>query len=251
MKKFIIMSLTALFALSLAGCGKGKEKEGEGDTADGDAEAKLSYIMNNQDDAVTVNSGDFSVKLAKNECASVKSAEEAKLKVSVGTEVACDNSDENKENDCGVSGGKHYEVGADKKVKALAKNLDNVSACKPLAKPADDLTITALLVIPSTGDDTTKVKVTVGDKSVELASAVAGTGGAANTAAADGMGCVKVKKADSAKLKITKGSTTLCDNTAGTVKCLADNLEVKAATGAPAKAAKANANCKAVLAAAS
>ena len=255
MKKFIIMSLTSLFALSLAGCGKGKKdcdegqvlKDGEcvaessGDAGD-DAKVVL-YLSNENDKKLTAQSGTASAEAAKNECVAVKKSEVSALKASLEgvTDAVCDSSSADKK--CPESG--NHKVNAEGKLEKADKAPADTSKCKALAKPvADYFTVSRFL----TGT-TVVVKVEVGDKSVNLES------GLGASASASGLGCVKVKKSEVAKLKITKGDDVVCNNKdADTANnCVADNLEIKAkaddANAAEAvKAASANAKCTAVLA---
>ena len=253
MKKFIIMSLTALFALGLVGC-KEKDpkcKEGE-ELKDGECvqaqvdESKLSYIINKLSNPVSIAAGDRSVELAQNECGKVTDAEFAnKIKVSVvsGGAVICDNSDgTNTANDCPAKG--HYEIVAEagkNQLKTMDKPAD-VSACKALAGAAagdPEYTI----------ENYTDAAITVAlsDKSVTLNAA---TGTPLGPAAA-GAGCVKFKKsfldgADAGKkLKVSAGSDVLCDGNVTGKECAEGHLQVKnkAADAKPEKVTSAATSC--------
>ena len=249
MKKLIIMGLT-IFAFGLVGCGKSDKEKCEEDStkeytdgecvAKGEDAAKVFIITNKLTAAVTLESGDKSLELAKDACAKVKEAEFENLKVSAAgaTSDVCDNEDA--ANKC--PGANHYEVAekagatGENELKEVDKPEDD-SSCKELAGEADpEYTITNLL-----GE---AVKVSVDALSVSLIAAVT----ADTTAAADGKGCVKVKKSQLAKLKIEKGTTlatAVCDNAEASNKCAEGNLQVKA-SGDEA-VSDADANCTAEL----
>ncbi len=156
MKKFIIMGL--IFAFGLASCGKAKKKCDEGEELkDGECveeakpaeEAKLAYITNKLASNAKVESGSSSVELAQNECAAVKEAEIAAVKVSVGEAVVCDNSaDAN--NKCLEAESYNIQAkaagGGNELVKADQPS--DVSTCKALAVATVDpeYTITNLIV---------------------------------------------------------------------------------------------------------
>ena len=232
MKKFIIMSLTALFALILTGCGKDKDKEcKEGEKLVADECVKeepapdakpAAYIKNNNPGNADVKSGDASLSVAKDACVKVEDAQLAKLQVSIGSDKVCDNSDTDSTNNCAVSGDKQYQVDANKKLVEITVEADKIkdtATCKALAKPAADpnFSITNL--------DDSFVKVSVGNKSEDLAVAA----GTPMVAAKGGLGCVIVKKSEFAKLKIEQGGTVICNNadTDANNDCVEDNLEIK------------------------
>ena len=249
MKKFILMGLT-IIAFSFVGCGKSDEDKCKEDSTKewkdgqcvekGEEVAEMFIITNKLTAAVTLESGDKSLELAKDACAKVEKADFDNLKVSAAgaTSAVCDNADT--ANKCPEAD--HYEVAekagatGENELKKVDKPEDD-SSCKELAGEADpEYTINNLL------DEA--VTVSVGALSATLIAA-SGTPLAAD---ANGMGCVKVKKSQLANLKIVTGATppvTVCDNADVAKKCAEGNLQVKAA-GAEA-ASSADENCKAEL----
>ena len=212
--------------------------------AKGEDAAKVFIITNKLTAAVTLESGDKSLELAKDACAKVKEAEFENLKVSAAgaTSAVCDNADT--ANKCPEAD--HYEVaekagaaGDENELKKVDKPEDD-SSCTELAGEADQYTITNLL--------SEAVTVSVDALSATLIAA-SGTPLAAD---ANGMGCVKVKKSQAAKLKIVTGATppvTVCDHADTANLCAISNMEIKlvSTVASDASTADANANCKAEL----
>ena len=246
MKKLIIMSLT-IFAFGLVSCGKSDEdkcKEDstkewkDGQCVDKEEEGMAYFIITNKlTVAVTLESGSKSLELAQDACGKVAEADFESLKVSASTTAICDNADAT--NKCPEAD--NYEVAAGpnagdpNKLNKVDKP-DDDSACTELAGEEDpEHTVTNLL-----GE---ALKVSVGTLSASLEAAVT----ADSAAAANGSGCVKVKKSQMANLKIEKGSpaTVVCDNADANNKCAEGNLLVKAA--GDEAVADADANCNAAL----
>ena len=158
MKKFIIMGLT-LSAFALVSCGKSDKEKCEEDEKkewkddkcvdkatkgeNGDPKAEATYTINNTlATAAAVSSGEASVSLEQNKCASVKASQWAALKV----DGVCDNSDTAaddaddaakqavKDNDCPEAGNYNIAAKADNSGNELAKADKAAENCAELKK---------------------------------------------------------------------------------------------------------------------